>query len=61
MRAMVFFGSLLLSAMAAAATPDDSDLDALNVADKAPTATEQASDWHSLVEGAFGDTGRACL
>ena len=58
MRAMVFFGSLLLSAMAAAATPDDSDLDALNVADKAPTATEQASDWHSLVEGAFGDTAQ---
>ncbi len=33
---------------------DDQDTDALMLADKAPTATENASDWKIFLEGAYG-------
>lgn len=46
----------LLSAVAAHAAPPDDELDALNVADQAPARVEQASDWHTFVEAAYGNT-----
>jgi hypothetical protein len=39
-----------------AAPPEDSDLDALNIADQAVKTTEKPSDWHTFIEGAYGDT-----
>lgn len=47
---------LLLPALAQAAPPADDELDALNVADQAPARVEQASDWRTFVEAAYGDT-----
>ncbi|HEY8022918.1 MAG TPA: hypothetical protein VIF60_00010 [Burkholderiaceae bacterium] len=41
---------------AAAAPPEDSDLDALNTADQAVKPIEMPSDWHTFIEGAYGDT-----
>ncbi|HEY8023274.1 MAG TPA: hypothetical protein VIF60_01820, partial [Burkholderiaceae bacterium] len=50
----VFF--LLCAVSAVAAPPDDSDLDALNTADQAVKPIEMPSDWHTFIEGAYGDT-----
>ncbi len=45
-----------LAGLAQAAPPGDDELDALNVADQAPAKVEQAADWHTFVEAAYGDT-----
>lgn len=58
MRAVGFFCLFLASAMASAATQDDTDLDALATADKTQAVTVKASDWRLFVEGAFGDTAQ---
>jgi hypothetical protein len=56
MRSFALLG-LLLAALEVGATPqEDPDLNALNLADKAIATTEQASDWHTLLEAAYGDT-----
>ncbi len=44
--------------LAQAAPPGDDELDALNVADRANTKVEQAADWHTFVEAAYGDTAQ---
>lgn len=54
MRALPACGALLLILATTPASATDSDLDALNLADQAPTTIEQPSDWHIFVEGAAG-------
>ncbi len=46
---------LLLLAAAPAHAADD-DAAALSLADKTPAATEQASDWHVFLEGAWAES-----
>jgi len=47
---------LALPGLVQAAPPGDDELDALNVADQAPAKVEQAADWHTFIEAAYGDT-----
>lgn len=47
---------LALPLFAQAAPPGGDELDALNVADQAPARVEKASDWHTFVEAAYGET-----
>lgn len=45
-----------LPLLAHAAPPADDELDALNVADQAPVKVEQAGDWRTFIEAAYGNT-----
>jgi hypothetical protein len=60
MKKLLFSGLLAaLPVLAQAAPPaaqPDEELDALNVADQAPVQVEQAADWRSFVETAYGNT-----
>ena len=56
MHASAIFCVLLAGLSASASAQENTDLDALTTADRAQTAPEHASDWHLLIEGAFGDT-----
>lgn len=58
MRAVGICCLFLACAVASAAAPDDTDLDALATADKAQAATQQASEWRAFIEGAAGDTAQ---
>jgi hypothetical protein len=56
MKKLLLSALLALPALAQAAPPADDELDALNVADQAPAKVEQAADWRTFVEAAYGDT-----
>lgn len=47
----------LLLLPAGLAGAEDADLDALKLADQAPSTVEKVSDWRAFVEGAYGQTG----
>ncbi|MBV8633590.1 MAG: hypothetical protein JO002_03800 [Burkholderiaceae bacterium] len=56
MKRLFLLTLLPVLALAQTAPPANDELDALNVADQAPAKVEQASDWHTFVEAAYGDT-----